>query len=345
MIKNKKSTAEIPVVQREKLTWEEFWTRNKASKGNLLKKTIGVHVISLCRLILVIGLSFLILQPLLNKIAISFMPEMDLYDPSIITIPRNPYWGNYEMVRILVNLDKSLWTTTWVSITVGIVQVISSALIGYGFARFNFPFKKLWFGAVLLVILVPPQILVSSLYLQFRFFDIFGIIEATTGAALNLHKSLWPYLMLCFTGMGLKGGLYIFLLRQFFEAIPKELEEAAYIDGCGTLKTFTKIMLPNVTTPLMFCFLLALVFQWADGFYTTIFLNHLDLMAKYLPSIYDILTQYLTASTGLAQTPNVLYSEAISATALLVAITPITIIYLIAQRTFIESLTSSGIKM
>ncbi len=331
--------------KRKRYTFKEFWEKNKASKGNLLRKVVGIYAFGFCRLILVIGLSFLILQPIFNKISLSFMPEIDLFDPTVISIPRNPTWDNYRMVAILINLKESMWTTTWLSIAVGIVQVCSSALIAYGFARFNFPLKKLWYAFVGLVILVPPQILISSLYLQFRFFDVFGIIELITGSPLNLHNSTWPYLMLCFGGMGLKGGLYIFLLRQFFESIPKELEEAAYIDGCGTFKTFTKIMLPNVTTPLMFCFLLALVFQWTDGFYTRIFLGHLELMSKYLPSMYDILAAYLTVLTGASTTPNLAYSEAISATALLVAVLPITIIYLIAQRTFVESLTSSGIKM
>lgn len=338
MTRNKK-------VKKEKLDWKTFWERNKASKGHLLGKIVSEHLYSICRFILIIGLCFLILQPIFNKISISFMPEIDLFDPTIINIPRNPTLDNYKLVSELIKLDQSMWNTTWLSVVVGFTQVAASAIIAYGFARFNFPFKKLWFGAVMLVILVPPQILLSSLYLQFRFFDLFGLIELFTGSTLNLHNSLWPYLMLCFTGMGLKGGLYIFLMRQFFESIPKELEEAAYIDGCGTFKTFTRIMLPNVTTSLMFCFLLALVFQWTDDFYSNIFLGHIVLMAKYLPNIYEILTSYLTSTTGAAQTPNLAFSEAISATAMIVAITPITLIYLVAQRTFVESLTSSGIKM
>ena len=114
-------------------------------------------------------------------------------------------------------------------------------LVGYGFARFEFPLKSFWFACVMLIILVPPQTISTSLHLHFRFFDIFGIKEMLTGESWNLRGSVLPYYMMSAGCMGLKNGLYIFLIRQFFRTIPKDLEEAAYVDGCGTLKTFIRI--------------------------------------------------------------------------------------------------------
>lgn len=139
----------------------------------------------------------------------------------------------------------SIINTIVVSLTIAVLQIAVCTLVGYGFARFDFPLKKFWFLCVMLVIVVPPQTISTSLYLHFRYFDLFGIIEAVTGSSLNLRDSVLPYYLMSAGCMGLKNGLYIFMIRQYFRNIPKELEEAAYVDGCGTLKTFVRIMLPR----------------------------------------------------------------------------------------------------
>ena len=77
--------------------------------------------------------------------------------------------------------------------------------------------------------------------------------------------------------MGLKNGLYIYMIRQFFRNIPKEMEEAAYVDGCGMLETFVKIMLPDAKPILTSCFLFAFVWQWTDSFYSKMFLGNIKL--------------------------------------------------------------------
>ena len=87
--------------------------------------------------------------------------------------------------------------------------------------------------------------------------------------------------------MGLKNGLYIFMIRQYFRNIPKELEEAAYVDGCGTLKTFVRIMLPDAKPILTSCFLFAFVWQWTDKFYSKMFLGNIKLLSTQLAMIAD----------------------------------------------------------
>ena len=74
------------------------------------------------------------------------------------------------------------------------------------------------------------------------------------------------------TCMGLKNGLYIYMMRQYFKGIPTSLEEAAYVDGCGTFHTFVKIMLPDAMPTIASCFLFSFVWQWTDIFYTRLFL-------------------------------------------------------------------------
>ena len=100
-----------------------------------------------------------------------------------------------------------------ISLTTSIIQIAMCTLVGYGFARFKFPFKKLWFAFVMLIIVIPPQVISTSLFLRFRFFDIFGIFKLITGESLNLRGSIIPYYLMCIGCMGLKDGLYIYMIR------------------------------------------------------------------------------------------------------------------------------------
>ena len=239
-----------------------FWERNRKSQGYLLKKTIMKYAVSICRFILLFGMCFMILQPILNKISVSFMTQDDLYNPIVISIPQHFTTENYILTNELIDYTHTVMNSFWIALTIAIVQVAMGTLVGYGFARFEFPLKKFWFACVMIVILIPPQTISSSLHLHFRFFDIFGIFKLITGESINLRGSVIPYYLMSFGCMGLKNGLYIFLIRQFFRNIPKELEEAAYVDGCGTLKTFVRIMLPDAKPILTSCFLFAFVWQW-----------------------------------------------------------------------------------
>lgn len=145
--------------------------------------------------------------------------------------------------------------------------------------------------------------------------------------------------------MGLKNGLYIYMIRQFFRNIPKELEEAAYVDGCGMLKTFIRIMLPEAKPILTSCFLFSFVWQWTDGFYSKMFLGNTKLLSTSLARLSDSLGAYIQRITGSATTVAVAYNNCIIATGTLMIIMPLIILYLFAQRGFVESLSSTGIKM
>lgn len=322
----------------------DFLYRNRQTGGYLMKKRIRELLYRLVRALLLFGLCFLILQPLLNKISLSFMQERDLYDTTVNAIPRHFTTGNYKLVSQLIGYWKALFNTAWMSLLVSVLQIVFCTLVGYGFARFQFPLKKFWFACVMLVIIVPPQTITSSLYLHFRFFDVLGIGTLLTGKSLNLQNSILPYLMMCVGCMGLKSGLYIFMIRQFFRGIPKELEEAAYVDGCGTFSTFLRIMLPDAKPILTSCFLFAFVWQWTDSFYSKLFLGNIRLLPKLLTSISGLLDDYIVA-IGAGSRATVAYGQMMISTGMIMAIIPLLLIYIVAQKGFVESLSQSGIKM
>jgi multiple sugar transport system permease protein len=146
--------------------------------------------------------------------------------------------------------------------------------------------------------------------------------------------------------MGLKDGLYIYMIRQFFRNIPMDMEEAAYVDGCGMFRTFATIMLPEAKPIITSCFLFSFVWQWTDGFYSKMFLSGTKLVSTSIASIVDALGAFMTRILGTnTVTISVAYSNCILSTGTLMVVGPILVLYLFAQRQFVESISSTGIKM
>ncbi|SEN70726.1 multiple sugar transport system permease protein [Amphibacillus marinus] len=293
---------------------------------------------SLIRLVLVFGICFIILQPLFTKFAVSLMSEPDLYDATVQFVPRGLNVQNYLVAFQEMDYFGTFLRTFGLSALVSILQLISCTLVGYGFARFKFPFKNTMFVLVILCLLVPPQVLMLPLFLQFRFFDVFGIYELLTGnAGINLMDTFWPFILTSLLTQGYKNGLYIFLMRQFFKGLPVELEEAAYIDGCSAIKTFYKIMIPSAVPMLVTVFLFSFVWQWTDSFYTGLYLNNYTVMSNALSSLASsVMSDQLTfVSPALVSMMN--------NTGTILVVLPLFIIYLLAQRYFVESIERSGI--
>jgi len=320
------------------LDTRSFWERNDASGGLLLKETVKKYALAIFRAILLFGMCFMIIQPILNKFSFSFMAEKDLYDTTVILIPKHFSVSNWKIASYLLDYKNTLFNTIWVSLLVSVIEVTICSIVGYGFSRFTFPLKKFWFFCVLLIIVIPPQTISTSLFLHFRYFNFFG-------QQLNLRGSMLPYLMMCLGCMGLKNGLYIFMIRQFYLGFPFELEEAAYVDGCGPFATFFRIMVPGAKPILTSCFLFSFVWQWTDSFYTELFLGKIKMLSTSISGIVERFGAYLAAINGASVVPPQGYSNAILSTGVLLMIIPLIILYLFCQRLFVESLASTGVKM
>jgi len=328
----------------------KYLKRNRASEGYLLKRDFGRVVGGVFMVVLLFGLCFLILQPLLHQFSNSIMSRQDLFDSTVISVPRYPTLNNYREAIYLMDYWGSLFRTMGITLVVAILQIAACTLVAYGFARFDFPLKRFWFGCVLLSILVPPYVIMAPMFLNFLHFDIFGLFNLFTGSPVQLIQTLRGYLLLSATAMGLRNGLYIFMLRQYFRNMPKELEESAWVDGCGKLRTFIQIMLPDAKPMLISCFLFAFVWQWTDGFYTFMFLRDHGVMATQMSGLGDVFNnhyvmQVIGAVGGHGLQPPLALLEAMISTGVLLGIAPVLLIYLIAQRGFVESIGQSGIKM
>ena len=331
--------------KKVKLPQEKKTSANKRSGGYIFKAGVKKWTISIVRGLLIFGLCFMIIQPMLTRFATSLMQEKDLYDSTVVLLPRNVTLDNYRIVFDLTNFPKSMINTVWISFVVSVLQVIACTLVGYGFARYNFPLKKLWFACVVAIIIIPPQTIATPLFLHFRYFDVFGIMKSLTGESANLLSNLAPYLLMSITCMGLKDGLYIYMLRQYFQGIPKSLEEAAFVDGCSTLRTFTKIMLPDAMPTVLSCFLFSFVWQWTDLFYTRNFIPpQVTVYSTELSSILTRMSRYFAADANVAVVVPPARQQQLVSIGVLVCCIPLIILYIFTQRTFVESIAMSGSK-
>lgn len=318
------------------------------TKENIMyvrKKAIIQFITKFFRALLIMGLCFLILQPILNQISVSIMHRDNLFDPTVIAVPRQFSTINFIMAMGFMNYWPTLFRTIGVTFLVAFLQISACALAAYGFARYEFPLKRFWFFCVILTILIPPQVIMAPLFLNFRFFDIFGIISAIRGEPLNLIGNLGGYLLMVSTGMGLRSGLYIFMIRQYFRGVPRDLEESAYIDGCNRFRTFVQIMLPDSMPILASCFLFAFVWQWTDGFYSSIFLINTGVLSLEVSALGENFIGWWITNYGHAARPPVAILQAIISTGMLLTIAPLIVLYGFTQRTFVESIGTSGIKM
>jgi multiple sugar transport system permease protein len=303
---------------------------------------------SLVLYILVIGISFVIIYPLLKRISMAFKDPVDIYNPTIFMVPVNFTLENFRLAMEVLNYWPMLGNTLLFVTVMTLLQAASCALAGYGFARFTFPGSNILFIFVVLTILIPMSTLMVPMYLHFRNFDILGFVTLFTGKdGINLLNTYWPSMITSATANGLKSGLYIYIFRQFFRGLPKEIEEAAVIDGAGGYKTFFGIMLPNAIPALMTVMLFAFVWQYNDTFYTSLFMNESSLMSIKIASLPADVNQYLPGLLGLGTNaelradPNQV--AMIVDTGILLAIAPLVIMYLFVQRYFVESVERTGV--
>ncbi|MBQ8159993.1 MAG: carbohydrate ABC transporter permease [Clostridia bacterium] len=321
-----------------------FREKNKRAGGYLLRANLKKWTISIVRGLLLFGLCFMIIQPMLTRLCTSLMEEKDLYDSTIVLLPRNVTLDNFRIVFDLTDFPRSMLNTIWTSFLVSIFQVASSTLVAYGFARYDFPLKRFWFGCVIAIIIIPPQTIATALYMNFASFDVFGIITAIRGSGLNLHGSIVPYVLMSATCMGLKNGLYIYMLRQYFRGIPKSLEEAAFVDGCSTLHTFWRIMLPDAMPTVLSCFLFSFVWQWTDLFYTRNFLSSMSIYSNQLSTIVSRMSRYFSSNSDVPVIVPVGRQQQLISIGVLICCIPLIILYVFTQRTFVESIAMSGSK-
>ena len=304
------------------------------------------------RLVLLVGISYVVLFPFLAMIAGSVMSPEDFIDSTVKYVPRAPTLNTYYAVYIENEYMSAIQNTATLSLLVAVAQMFVCTFVGYGFSKFKFRGNNIFFILVLFTLLVPHQTLQFSLFMQFRYFDVFGIISfinrfigTSRELTINFINTYWPLAILSVTGLAFKNGLYILIMRQFFKGVPDELEEAAYVDGAGVFRTYFTIIIPTAIPMMVTIFLFAFTWQWTDEFYVTLFTT--DTGPYLMPRIVKV-PRSLTPSGGapnaavIAQA-STMFQSAIRNTCGLMIIAPLIVVYLIGQRFLIQGIERSGV--
>ena len=296
----------------------------KAKKGK--RFSLSEILWPLFRFVLLLGLCYVIIYPFLQKISAMFMSPSDLQNPTVWMIPINPTFDNIVRVIEHGGYIPAFLNSLLISIICAVAQTFICCMVGYGFAKFKFKGKNIFFLLSVLTIIIPPQTLYLSLYMKFRYFDIFGILELCGIGSVKLVETVIPSTVLSITGLGLKNGLYIFVMRQFFKGVPQELNEAAWVDGCNPIKAFFSTMLPLAKPMLISVFLLSFAWQWTDTFYSGLFNRSMTVLPMILNKVTAIATESISKGTMMS---SVMQNTAV--------------IMIIFQRKLIQGIERSGI--
>lgn len=306
--------------------------------GYLLKQNSKKLVISFFRLGLIIGLAYVILYPILLKLSVSFMSSVDLADFSVKWVPKDWTLQNFKVAAKAMDYWSSLTLTFGVSLTSMILQTLFCTLAGYGFARFEFKGKNIIFLIVLLTLIIPPQTYMVSSYTQFLYFDFFGIGKLLGMAPVKLINTPIPLFLLSIGGVATKNGLYIYVAKQFFEKLPKEIEEAAEVDGAGVFTTCFRIMIPNARPAIVTISVLSFIWVYNDLYMATTYMPELKMFSTVLSTL-----PYVFKSAMSGPGAATIEVSVITNAGALLTIIPIIIIFFLVQKMFVEGVERTGI--
>lgn len=266
--------------------------------------------------ILVGGFAILMLYPVIWLLMSSFKPSDTIFVTAKSLIPDPWIWTNFVegWKGIGGNSFGVFIKNTAILVVITLIgQVISSAFIAFGFARLEFKGKAIWFGIMMVTLMLPHDVLMVPQYIIF--------------SKLGWLNSIKPLAVPAYFGHP----FFIFLLVQFIRTIPRELDEAAIIDGCNTFKIFTKIILPLIRPALATTAIFSFYWTWESLLGPVLYLNS--------PSKYTVsmaLNMFLSNET--VSNWGAMFAMSV------VTLIPVFVIFFLFQRQVVEGISTSGLK-
>ena len=267
--------------------------------------------------ILVFAVGLVMIYPLIWMVMSSFKPTNTIFQTAGSLIPETftfenyiNGWKGFAKVTFATFFKNSLF----ISVVATIGTVISSAIVAYGFARFKFKGKKLLFSAMLLSMMLPAQVLMIPQYLWYQ--------------KLNWVGSYMPLIVPYFFAIQ---GFFVYLISNFISGIPRDLDEAAKIDGCSYVSIFTKIILPLIKPAFVTAGIFSFMWRWDDFLSALLYVNK---SAKYPVS----LALKLFCDPGSSSDYGAMFAMAS------LSILPSVLIFIFFQRYLVEGISTSGLK-
>lgn len=285
----------------------------RTQRGSLFRQRFGKAMLYLIAIITAVLFSL----PFFWTIASSLKPITELYVFPPAFFPEEPRWANYRDVFTIAPFARFIWNTVIVTGLAMVGQILSAAAVAYGFSRFRFPGRDSLFFLVLSTMMLPWQVTIVPTFILFRY--------------LGWLNTFLPLIVPSFFG---GGAFFIFLLRQFFMTIPRDLDEAAKLDGASSVRIFWNIILPLSTAAIATVAIFSFINHWNEFIGPLIFLNSPD---KYTLSIG---LRYFVSNPFESDEPR----EAILMAASLIVALPPLILFFIAQKYFVQGIVTTGLK-
>ena len=306
--------------------------------SSIKAKNIAIKIITpIVRWAFLISISYVLLYPLIYMLSASFRSFADFSDSTVMWVPKTFSIESFKAVWPAIDYPKALLNTLVYEIVSALIEVITCAITAYGLARFEFKGKNILTAILLLTILVPTEMIIIPLMTSMKSMDAFGILNLIgkligTDIRPNLLNSPLAFYIPSLFSVGLKSGLFIYMYVQFFKGLPKELEEAASIDGAGPVKTFLTIVIPSSGTIFLTVTIFSIIWHWND-----------QLLASMYLAKSHTLSVKLSLLTSLVKDPmNPNMPGRLMAACLLIILPPL-VLYCILQKWFIKSIDRVGI--
>ncbi|MBR4761078.1 MAG: carbohydrate ABC transporter permease [Clostridia bacterium] len=296
------------------------------------------------RYVFFLSLSYIIIYPFIYIIVNSLKDLSNAYDATVTWVPKYIYFGNLIDAFKVFDVKNTFTRTVVYEIVASLIQFCSCAVAAYGLARFDLKGKSVMSALMIINILVPAMMIIIPSYVSYSHMDVLGVlslISKVVGKDIrpNLVGTPLVFYLPALLAVGLKGGLFIYIFSQFFRGLPKELEEAAWIDGAGAWKTFLRIVIPSSSSAIITVLLFSIVWHWNDYYLAQMYMNE----PTFSVAINNFSVYSITDTLGLdVVTARYLNVPMILAGCLLFML-PIIIFYLLMQRKFMASVATSGI--
>ena len=300
----------------------KFFMGSKEKQGFL--KVFCIYALLIC-------IGFIYLNPILQMLSKSFMNLDDLLDSSINWIPSKFILSNYAQAAKSMDFWASLGKSIILAGVPTLCNLISCAIIGYGLARFEFPFKKVVLAVIVFTFILPSQVTMIPTYALYSQIGILGTIL--------------PFVVPPLLGMGINAPIFILIFWQFFRQVPKVLIEAAQIDGAGYFKSFFRISLPSATPAFITVGLFSFVWYWNESYLTEMYVSGVMTKSGWTSLVIQLdnfasnYNSYATTAASGATSIN----EAINMSGTMLSILPLLLMYFVLQRYFVESIDKTGI--
>ena len=298
--------------------------KNKVEfNGNLIRRKVPAFLGSTARILFLSIVGYIVLYPLLYMFVSAIKDQNALLDMEHIWVPVSYSFKSFDKVYKLMNFGDAIKQTLLVQVLSAAIEVFVCAFVAYGFARFKFKGKPVFTFLLILSLLIPIQMYSFSMSINFR----------------NLHIFSTPfvYWLPSLFGVGIRSGMMIFIYQQFFIGLPKELEDAAYIDGAGPVKTYFSIALPSSSVVITTVAVLSFVWHWNEYHLATLSFLSDDAPLSMTMNFLEVYLQQIGIYKGWPE-----YSTLVSAACLMFIVIPL-VLYMIFQRKFVRSIDRVGI--